>query len=250
MPMPGPEQPFEVCGDPAGAGPLVITCEHASAVIPAPLRATPADQPWLTTHWALDIGAAAVVRELVRLSGSVGLLARVSRLVCDLNRPLDHPNWILRQLEGHTLSFNRALDEDERERRRLTYFAPFHQALDDLLAQRLTRGPLPLLLTIHSFTPKLGDEVRTMELGVLFDEPHEREAKELVSLLESEGFVTALNEPYTGFDGVSIYAVWRHGSAHGVLYMEIEVRQDLIGTPERAQAMARRIWPALERFVR
>jgi predicted N-formylglutamate amidohydrolase len=240
---------YEICGDPAAAGPLVITCEHASAQIPEPLRASPADRPWLVTHWALDIGAATVARELVRLSGSMGLLARASRLICDLNRPPDHPEWILREIEGHELSFNQALGPAERERRRLTYFMPYHQAVDVLLSERLTRGPLSQLLTIHSFTPKLGDEVRTMELGLLFDEQHVQRANKLASLLRHEGFVSALNEPYDGFDGVSIYSVWRHGTAHGVPYIEIEVRQDLIGTPARARAVAGRIWPALERFV-
>jgi predicted N-formylglutamate amidohydrolase len=54
-----------------------------------------------------------------------------------------------------------------------------------------------------------------------------------------------LNAPYSGKDGL-IYAAKRHGSAHQIVYLEIEVRQDLIGSPESAGAIAERIARALE----
>jgi len=54
----------------------------------------------------------------------------------------------------------------------------------------------------------------------------------------------AENEPYSGYAGL-IYATRRHGRAHGVVYLELEVRNDLIATPERARAQAKRIARAL-----
>ncbi|MEE8409530.1 MAG: N-formylglutamate amidohydrolase [Myxococcota bacterium] len=222
---------------------MIVTCEHASARIPRPLRTIPADRRWLDTHWAIDIGAANVARELVRRTGSMGILARFSRLVCDANRPVDDDLWIREQVEGHPLSFNQALTEPERTRRRETYWQAYHDTVDRQLGRALGGGSDVFLFAVHSFTPELDDETRDMELGVLFDRCA-APAKRLANLLRASGFRTALNEPYSGFGGM-IFSVQRHGQAHGVVYLEIEVRQDLIATPAAARVIGRRLADAL-----
>jgi predicted N-formylglutamate amidohydrolase len=82
-----------------------------------------------------------------------------------------------------------------------------------------------------------------MEIGVLFDR-EDALAAVLAEALAAEGFVVAMNEPYSGKEGL-IYAAERHASAHGKHALELEVRQDLAVTPEaRARVVA-----ALRRFV-
>ena len=46
-----------------------------------------------------------------------------------------------------------------------------------------------------------------------------------------------------------IYAAQRHGRARDVVYLELEVRNDLIATPERARVIAPRIARALDVYA-
>ena len=234
---------YEVYGDPGHINQLVLTCEHASNRVPAPLATTPEDQPALQDHWGYDIGAAAVVQELVRLKDCCAVLARFSRLVVDANRPTDHGELIRRRCEGHALSFNDGIDDEEVQRRIDTYHAPYHRAIDLLCADRLAAAEDVVLFSIHSFTPQLGDDVRGMELGVLFDD-HDAVAGRFAGHLDDNGFKVALNEPYSGRTGL-IFAAQRHGRAHGCIYLELEIRQDLVRTEAQCKDVARRIEPAL-----
>ncbi len=234
----------EIFGEMNLRGPMVVMCEHASRRLPPGMTATQEDEPILAAHWGSDIGAAEVTREIVRQSGSVGLVAPYSRLVCDLNRFPDDPTWIRQTPEGHALSFNAELDDAERLRRLLMYHEPFHVVADKLLDDRLRLGGDVLLLSVHSFTPVFEEEVRTLEIGVLFDS-YPSVAARLMEEFEAEGFDTLLNEPYSGIDNV-MYAAKRHGLQHGVVYLEVEIRQDLIGTVEDARAVGRRLACGLE----
>ena len=237
-------QAYSVVGDPDKyGGRLLITCEHASNAVPAPLTKTPADQRWLDDHWGWDIGAADVVKELVRIKSCVGVLCGYSRLVIDANRELDHADLIRRQIYGEPLSFNRGLNDAEVDRRAAEFHAPYHEAVSQQLKKRLELDGDVLLLSVHSFTPELDGERRPMEIGVLFDN-YEAVAERLGGLIEAQGFKTALNEPYSGMSGL-IFSANLHGSNHGVIYIELEIRQDLIDTPEKAVEVARRLEPAL-----
>lgn len=236
----------EIFGPP-GEGPLFITCEHASARVPAPLRTSAGDRPWLQTHWAYDIGVRTLGRELVRLTRSRGVFARFSRLVCDTNRAPDHPDLIRTQTEGHALSFNEGVSPRERERRIQAYHEPYHTAIAAGLGAQIAgrRGEV-LLLSLHTFTPVWEGQARPMEVGVLYSS-HEAVAARLAGELDREGFETAMNAPYSGRDGL-IYSGARHGQAQRVVFLELEVNQALIGTPAAAMRVARRIAAATGRL--
>ena len=225
---------YEIYGDPA-AGPFLFTCEHATRRLPE-WEPEPADLRLLEDHWGWDVGAADLARELARLRGCAALLSRFSRLVCDPNRAPEEPSFVVTEVAGHALSWNRGVDAGERERRRARYFEPYHAAIDAALAQRAAARSPVRLCSIHSFTPVWDGAARAMEVGVLFD-AHEVLARRVADALAREGFAVAENEPYSGMAGL-IYAAQRHGRTHGVVYLELEVRNDLIATPERARALA------------
>lgn len=230
----------------AGVGNLLLTCEHASNRVPAPLRTTASDRFWLHTHWAVDIGARTLTRELARRTGSSAVLARFSRLVCDANRPPGHRDFARSEVDGTVLSFNRKLDDEELRRRVGRYHQPYHEAVDaQLRAHQGQVGEL-LLLSIHSFTPVWNQRVRTMDVGVLAS-THLDVGRRLQRELDRQGFETAFNQPYSALDGL-IYAAERHGEAHGVVYLELELNQALICTPARAARVAGRIALALGGF--
>ncbi len=238
---------FEILGVPPARARLLLTAEHASCAVPQPLRADTADLPWLQTHWGWDIGIRDVVVALCALLPARAVLAGFSRLVADANRPPEHPDLIRTEVEGHALRFNAELDDAERARRIATLHAPYHAAIDaELAAVRAHRdgdaSPL-LLLSMHSFTPVFGVDPRWMEVGVLYDD-HEPLAETLADACAAQGFRTARNEPYSGRAGL-IYAAQRHGRAHDVAHLELELRQDLIGTEAQASAVAHAIARAL-----
>jgi predicted N-formylglutamate amidohydrolase len=239
------EEAYEVAGDPR-VGPFLFTCEHATRRLPEWEPHT-ADLPYLEDHWGWDVGAADLTRELARLRGCGALLSRFSRLVCDPNRDPSEPSFVVREVAGHALSWNRAVHDAERARRRARYFDPYHAAIDRALAQRAAAGAPVRICSIHSFTPVWDGRARAMEVGVLFD-AHEELARRVANALAAEGFAVAENEPYSGMAGL-IYAAQRHGRAHGVVYLELEVRNDLIATPEQARAIAPRIARALEVYA-
>jgi len=69
---------------------LLLTCEHASQEVPAPWSGWPEADTWLVgMHWAIDLGAEKLARELSAAMACDGTAACFSRLLCDCNRPLD-----------------------------------------------------------------------------------------------------------------------------------------------------------------
>ncbi len=233
----------EVAGDRHHTRRLVVTCEHASNRLPAPLEAQGEDSKWLETHWGWDPGAAAVVRDLVRRKASVAVLSRFSRLICDPNRSPDEFDWIREECEGYALSFNKEITPEERARRKVTYYDPYHDEIDRCLSERLSRGGDVLLFSVHSFTPNYMGNIREMEIGVLYDR-FDPVAERFAVHLRDQGFITALNEPYSGKDG-QIFSAQHHGHRHGVIYLELEIRQDLIDTPDKVTDVSSRLCDAL-----
>ncbi len=240
------ENPVELAGDPTEGGPFVFTCEHATNELPE-WEPSPSERATLAEHWGWDIGAADLTRALAGLTGSCAVLSRFSRLVCDPNRDPQEPSFVVEAVEGRPISWNRGLDAAERLRRQSRYFDPYHAAIDRTLHSRRRVGTETRLCAVHSFTPVYLGQTRPMEVGVLFDAWDEH-AWRLEGALAAEGFAAVLNAPYSGLDGL-IYSASRHGRAHGLVYLELEVRQDLIDDPAKARAVAARIARALEVFA-
>lgn len=229
------------------AGPLVLSCEHASSRVPSPLQTTASDREILETHWGYDIGAREVTLGLAKHTSSAAVLARFSRLICDPNRHHHRDDLILSEVEGEPLSFNRHIDEAEVARRIEAYHEPFHQAIHRVLAERVREPEPTLLLSVHSFTPLWERRLRTMDIGILFDR-HEETALALRAALEAEGFFVELNAPYSAMGTGLMYSAERHGRGHQVTHLELELNQALICTPERQRRVSHRVGSALRRI--
>jgi predicted N-formylglutamate amidohydrolase len=226
---------YEIAGTPSPGG-VLFTCEHASNRVPAPWRLRPSDRALLATHWGYDIGARALTLELARLSRGAAALSRFSRLLIDPNRHPDDPTAVLPETDDGAPTFNRRPDVKHRAER---FHAPFHHAVDRLVARRPR-----FLCSVHSFTPRFRGNARAMEAGVLFDQ-HDDLAEALLRALREAGVRAEANAPYSGKDGL-IYSANRHGTTHAVPYLEIEVRQDLIASDRAARGVARKVWRAIE----
>lgn len=229
---------FETLGRPR-SGCIVYTCEHASNRVPRPLRASRADRALLAMHWGYDIGAAWITRRLAK--GDMAVLSRASRLVLDANRAPDDPTLALPDTHEGPVSFNQALSAADLAARIDRFHAPLHAEIARVIRQVKPR----FLVSIHSFTPTWRGVAREVQAGVLFDD-HDALAMRLVHELRAEGWRTEPNEPYSGKAGL-IYSAARHGREADVPYLEIEVRQDLVNTRAKAEAVADRIRSAMRR---
>jgi predicted N-formylglutamate amidohydrolase len=237
----------EVLGRVDEPSPLVLTCEHATHEVPEHIETTPSDRKWLKTHWGWDIGIFDVTRALARMEQAPVVASRYSRLLCDVNRHPQQRGLVRTHIQTEPLSFNQAVDEEEVYRRLATYHAPYHRLVDECVRRQVALNRKVKLISMHSFTPELDGEVRDMEIGVLFHGRQESYADQMAEAFRSEGFETALNEPYSGKNNM-IYSVRRHGVAHGIRHLELEIRNDLIDTEQKAEEVASRVGSALHRL--
>lgn len=218
--------PFAQIGafDPLAAQSVRIVCvaDHASNHVPDDIALGIAPE-LLDEHIALDIGVAGIAQGLADSHGIPAHIAAISRLVIDLHREEDHPALVPVESDGHLVPGNIGADIARRIER---FHRPYHEAL----AQWLDRLAPDLILSVHSFTPRLQSrsEERPWQVALLFNED-ERAARHAIRLFRELGFVTGENEPYSGR---ALNATMnRHAEAHGRAYCAIEIRQDLIATP-------------------
>src|SRR3546814_1090469 len=87
---------------------------------------------------------------------------------------------------------------------------------------------------MHSFTPIMHGIARPWEIGVLWNRDP-RLPRPLMERLRAEGLTVGDNEPYSGADGHG-YTQHTHGDRRGLANVLIEVRQDLIDTPQGARS--------------
>lgn len=198
----------------------LLTCEHASERFPKGFALPPPDIRLAGTHWAYDIGAADLTRELAEASGSTAVLSRFSRLIVDANREPSDDTLFRAHAEGHPVALNAALTVEEKRGRMEQLYEPYHRALGNAVQG----SECALVLAIHTFTPVYEGARRNVEVGVLFDR-EEALAERFADALRTLGFVVGMNEPYSGRDGL-MHAVVRHATPAKRRALELEVRQD------------------------
>ncbi len=225
---------------PSRASPLLFLCDHASNHLPAEYDGLGLAASLFGTHIAYDIGAASVTGALAEAYGAAALLGGVSRLLIDLNRGADDPTLVMRLSDGSIIPGNRGADSDEVARRLIRYHAPYHAAI----ARQMARiGKDAILISIHSFTPAWKGVKRAWEIGVLYGRDA-RLARPLMKQFAAAGFVVGDNEPYTGaLEGDTLDI---HGTKTGHANALIEIRQDFLDHPVKAENFAIRLKPVID----
>jgi len=225
---------FQILGIPRFGGILVVS-DHASNRVPDDIDLG-IDPALLDQHIAVDIGVAGVAAEMARRPGIAAFLGGVSRLVCDFNRDEHGPTVCPIASDGHAIPGN-ALDHAGHEARLARFYRPYH----DGLAALLDAAPPALILSLHSFTPRLASDPaqqRPWQVGVLYNED-DRASRLAIPLLEAEGLVVGDQEPYSG--RLLNATMNRHAEADGRPYFGIEVRQDQIDDPAYHALWAERL---------
>lgn len=234
---------FEIQGQDRTA-PWLVTCDHASNRVPNEIGggSLGLPEPDMQRHIAYDVGAAGVSRHLAEALNCPAILSCFSRLVIDPNRGETDPTLVMRLYDGTIIPENREIDTREIERRKQAYYLPYHTALAELAAAESR----PAIVAVHSFTPRLNSRApRPWHVGILYDMRQPALSLALLAQLRAQpDLYVGENEPYAGhLPGDSID---RHAIGPGRHNTLIEIRSDLIETPQGQRAWAERLAPLLQ----
>ena len=216
---------------------LFLTADHAGRIIPASLKDLGVSEAERQRHIAWDIGIAGVTEHLANLLDATAVLQTYSRLVIDCNRDPSWPSAMPEVSEYTPIPGNQHLSPDQKAARVAEIFTPYHDRIRALLDARASRRTV--LIAMHSFTPSFKGEDRAMQVGMLYNKDA-RLARILLDLLRREGDLTiGDNAPYAVTED-SDYGIPTHGEKRGLPHIEIEIRQDLIATPDDQKTWAHR----------
>lgn len=228
--------------NPGGRSSFLLLGDHAGRLIPARLGTLGLGEVDLARHIAWDIGVAGIGRRLAERLDACFIEQRYSRLVIDCNRAPATPDAIPAESDGTKVPGNLGVGADARAARIAAIHAPYHSAIEGIVAGR---DAAPTLVALHSFTPVMGAQARPWDIGVLHDGGDTGFARRFLAALRAiEGIMVGDNEPYRMDD--TDYTIPRHAYAARLPYVEIEVRQDHIADAAGQAVWAERLAQALE----
>lgn len=234
--------PVERCAGRLDAGVLLI-CDHAANDLPPAYGTLGLSRKDLESHIAFDIGAAEITRRLAERLDAPAVLSKFSRLLIDANRGEDDPTQVMRLSDGRIIAGNARADRAEIDKRRKLYWQPYRDAIGEMIGRLSAEGPLPAVISLHSFTPSWRGVQRQWQVAALWD-ADARLAEPLVAALTALGLQVGNNEPYDGaLRGDTLYDQVTQRGLAGVL---IETRQDLVDTVETAREFADRLADVLK----
>ena len=236
--------------NPAAKSPILFISDHAGRAFPRVLGTLGLDEPELSRHIAWDIGIYGVTTHLARALDATYVFQPYSRLVIDCNRKAGDAQSIVTVSDGTTVPGNGSLSEGDRLSRAREILEPYHREIERILAERAARGQPTAIFCMHSCTDRLkrDTEQRPWHVGVIADSDW-RIGDRLIELLEAETeYRIGRNQPYS-VNMEADYTVPIHCEARGIPYVEIELRQDLIGDEKSQRQWARLLADIFPRAV-
>jgi predicted N-formylglutamate amidohydrolase len=228
-----------------GRSNFVIVVDHAAQRIPRRLNDLGLPAAELQRHIAWDIGALEVARQVAAALDAPLVAQNYSRLVIDCNRDPKVPTSIPRMSESTAIPGNLELSDADIAARRTEIFEPYHQRIRALLDARAAAGRPTILVAQHSMTNIYHGVRREMHAAVLYNRDRRFAGLVLDRLRREAGLNIGDNQPYFVSDETD-YTIPRHGEARGLPYVEIELRQDLVGDAAGQAEWARRIARVLQ----
>jgi predicted N-formylglutamate amidohydrolase len=217
---------------------IILSCEHGGYEIPR--RYLEHYDHWqgkLKTHCGYDRGALNVAEHLAEVFGWRLTSAKVSRLLIDLNRPLDNDSLFS--------VVSAAFSEKERREIIHHYHAPYWQRVEEQIGVVLKRPNQKILhLSVHSFTPVIRGVRRDCDLGLLFDPLSTLEKDFCVAwhkaLEKSPGcnFRVRQNYPYRGDAPALTTSLRQKFGPQRYAGIEIEINQKLARRRETLETVA------------
>lgn len=183
---------------------VVISCEHAVDLVPAPYAALfKGYDHLLATHRGIDFGALAIAKHVHQVCQSDFIAAKATRLLIDCNRSLHHPQCFS-EVTQH-------LDAPLKQQIISQYYLPFRQQVLADIMKHISDGLTVWHLSIHSFTPVMDGRTRNADIGLLYDPRRSAEKefaaqwKQAIKQLHPQ-YKVRLNYPYRGTsDGLTSF---------------------------------------------
>ncbi len=239
----GDPAPYSIVEGP-DSSPLVFVCDHASNRVPGALQG-PHWNGLLDKHIGYDIGVDTITRHLAERFDAPAILGGYSRLVADLNRFPADPTFAPAVSDRVNIPANTLLSDADRQARVDEIFAPYHCSVEMQLDRQLAAGVAPVVFLIHSMTPQMDRQApRTMDIDVM-SMTDRRVADRLLEALRSNRTLTVTdNDPYEL--EASDYTAVVHCVRRDLPHVQIEFRQDLVGTRDAAIHWADILGDAIE----
>jgi len=206
---------------------LLLTCEHGGNQIPAQYaRLFRGAAAVLKSHRGWDPGALTLARALAKNLKRPLLPVTLSRLFVEANRaPTNRRIWS-QYTKGLPLAERRAILD--------RYWRPHRTLVEKTVAKAIARGQRVIHIAVHSFTPVLDGDVRTADIGLLYDGRRKRERAvcrrwgKAVRVLDP-ALRVRYNYPYPGAsDGLCTWLRKRHPETRYV-GIELEINQAFVG---------------------
>jgi predicted N-formylglutamate amidohydrolase len=241
--VPGDPPPFSVHNE-QGKAPLLLLCDHASKAVPRALGDLGISEVELSRHIGWDIGGLDAAIALAEALDAPLVASGYSRLVIDCNRWPGGEGSMPEISDGTSVPANHGLTKEQIDARAEACFWPYHREVDRHLDRMTADGRRIALLVMHSFTPEMAGFKRPWHVGVLWNDDARLPEPLLTELRRDPSLIVGDNEPYSARASYE-YTLNAHAGPRNLPHCSLEVRQDLIDTPDEARAWARRLAPAI-----
>lgn len=219
---------------------ILISCEHGGNRIPRCYRPLfDGFEALLCSHRGYDKGALSMARELARTFSAPLYAGTTSRLLIDLNRSIGHPRLYSEISRNAPAAVRREILQ--------RYYLPYRNKAETAIAGEIDHGNRVIHIASHSFTPVLDGQVRTADIGLLYDPSRAAELELCRSWLaglklRAPDLVMRRNYPYKGTDDGLTACLRRRFPASAYLGIELEINQRHVHAGGRQ-------WRVLQRAV-
>ena len=206
---------------------IILLCDHASKIIPKKYKNLGLSQKNVNRHIGWDIGALKLAKKISKKINSTLIYSGYSRLLVDCNRSLKSKDAFIKKSEDTIIPGNIDINKNEKIVRAKKYYSPYHNVIKKIIEKQLKKDIIPIIVSIHSFTPKYLNKSRPWHIGLL-----QRRDKRLTSLFVNEikrngNLVLGINQPYK-LNLQGDFTIPFFAESKGLPNVLIEIRQDLL----------------------
>ncbi len=224
---------------------LVITCEHAGNEIPKKFQFLfEGKEKILNSHRGYDLGAFDIFQHLKSLT-DFSEFQTISRLLIEMNRSLWKADLFSEFSDILSLQEKRYLLE--------TYYFPYREKMEHKIEELIQKKEKVFHLSVHSFTPKLNGEIRTVDIGLLYD-PTRNQEKTVCKMMKTQlkrafpNLKIRMNYPYLGTaDGFT--TTLRKKFPENYMGIELEINQKFSTDNQMDISLKSGIFKVLESVV-
>lgn len=229
------EQDFSLDND----SQFLVISDHGGNKIPKSLNNLGLTEEDLTRHICYDIGANFIAWEIAKKLQCPVIASGFSRLVIDLNRPLDDYSSIRPISDGSIITGNRFLSAKTIKQRQ-EIFQLYHYRIQRAFQQS---NRTKILISIHSFTPclKKNPKPRPWHIALLSHQ-NRRYSDNFMATYQKlfPNDMVGDNVPYSGEDNWT-YSILEYGVKPKRDYLVLEFRQDLVANEKNALIWANKV---------